>query len=89
MREDSFFRTRVSEDLVVEGVQQNCPFPILLPDLQHRHVGNDDLNRFCCVPMASNLVCKDMAFFSKRLVGVLSGLGVNTGVLAALVGQMV
>lgn len=54
----------VGKDLVVEGVQQDCPFPILFPDLQHVHVGNDELNRFRCVSIASYFVEEDMVLFS-------------------------
>ena len=39
--------------------------------------------------MASNLVREDMTFFSRLMIGVLSGLGTNTGILAALMCQMV
>ena len=74
----------VSEDLVVEGIQQDCPFPILFSNLEHGHVRNDDLNGFCCIPTASHFIRKDMAFFSLRFVCVLSGPGTNSGLLAAL-----
>ena len=39
--------------------------------------------------MASYLVREDMALFSRRMVSVLSGLGTDPGLLAALMGQMV
>lgn len=79
----------MSKDLIVERIQEYCPFPILLTDLYRRHVRNDDLNGFRCVPMASYLVREDMALFSLRMVSVLSGFGANSGLLAALVRQMV
>ena len=79
----------MGKDLVVKGVQQDRPFPILLPDLQHRHVRNNNFNGFRCVPMASYLVGEDMTLFARRMVSVLSGFGANPGLLAALMGQMV
>ena len=39
--------------------------------------------------MASNFVGEDMTFFSRWMVGVLSGLRANTGLLTALMSQMV
>ena len=80
---------RLTDSEYRKAAEQNRPFPILFTDLQHRHVRNNDLNGFRCVPTASYLVREDMTFFSGRFVCVLSGFGAYPGLLAALMGQMV
>ena len=63
----------VGKDLVVEGIQQDGPLPIGVPDFEHGHIGNNKLEWLCCVPASFDLVGKEDMFLARVLIAAFSG----------------
>ena len=79
----------VSKDLIVKGIQEKCPFPILLSDLQHCHVRHNDLSRLRSIPTTLYFIGKDPVSITRRLVRAFSCTGMNAGILTAFMSQIV
>ena len=63
----------MSQDLIIEGIQQNGPFPLHTVYPKFGHIRHNDLQRRRYIPAASNFVRKLNAFLSGRLIPVFSG----------------
>ena len=63
----------VRKDLVVEGIQQDGPLPIGVPNFEHGHIGNDKLERPGRVPASFDLIGKEDAFRTRTLIAAFSG----------------
>lgn len=79
----------MSEDLIVECIYKECPFPVLSVTLEYCHVGYDDFNRMSCIPVSLDYIWKRYMFFSCFLVGILPCFRSNTSLFAAFVRKIV
>lgn len=79
----------MSNDLVIEGIYKECPFPTPAVAFEYRHIGYNDFNRTGCVPVSFDLVGKLYVFLPRLLVGVFPCFGADTSLLAAFVCQIV
>ena len=61
------------KDLVVEGIQQDGPLSISVPNFEHGHIGNDNLKRLGRVPASFDLIGKENAFLTRTLIAAFSG----------------
>ena len=63
----------VCQDLVVEGIQKDGPLPIGVPNFEHGHIRNDDLERLGSIPASSNFVGKEDMFLAGMPIAAFSG----------------
>ena len=63
----------VSKDLVVEGIQKDGSLPIGVPNFEHGHIRNDDLERLGSIPASSNFVGKEDMFLAGMPIAAFSG----------------
>ena len=78
------------KDLVVERIDQKCPFPIHAVVFEYSHIGHNDLNWSARIPIALYLVGKFDVFFSVLLfVAVFASFRLYSGYFAALMSQIV
>ena len=62
----------VGEDLVVEGICKERPFPIFPIVFAYRHIGNNDFNGTICVPVSLHFIRERNVFFIalERITGL-------------------
>lgn len=79
----------VGNDLIVESIYQQRPFPLLSLVFQYRHIRYHDLKRCLGIPVTFDQILILNAFFSRWTIPAFPGLGTNPGSLAAFMCQIV
>ena len=63
----------MSQDLVVEGIQEDGPLPVSRSNFKYGHVGDHELKRCSSVPVSSYLIGEYDAFLSSPSITPFSG----------------
>ena len=79
----------VGDDLIVEGIEQQCPFPLLTVVLQYCHIGYYNLKRRLCIPTTFDKIFVFDTFFSGRFIPAFSRFRTDSGSFTAFMRQIV